>query len=81
MRYVASGVVGSIALLAATAAVGGCGNRTLETGYVYTPLGASKNERRAFYAGPFSPEAAAAQNEAQAELQNRRPAHGNGTGN
>ena len=35
----------------------GCGSRRLETGYQYTPLGATPVQRRAYYAGPFSPEA------------------------
>lgn len=36
----------------------GCGGHKLETGYVYTPLGDSTaKQRRAYYAGPFSPEA------------------------
>jgi hypothetical protein len=40
--------------------LGGCSN-TLETGYVPRALGASSTERRGYYASPFTPEAAAAQ--------------------
>jgi hypothetical protein len=35
----------------------GCSSDKLETGYQYTPLGATPTQRRAYYAGPFSPEA------------------------
>ena len=38
----------------------GCSN-ALETGYVPRALGASSTERRGYYASPFTPEAAAAQ--------------------
>lgn len=47
-------------LLAAPAsicALAGCGGKQLETGYTFTPLGDSPAQRRAYYAGPFSPEA------------------------
>jgi len=48
----------------------GCkGNSTLESGYQYTPLGASPAARRAFYAGPFSVEARDAQLERSREGQ------------
>ena len=40
--------------------VGGCSN-TLDSGYVPRPLGVSSSERRGYYASPFTPEAAAAQ--------------------
>lgn len=43
-------------------ATGGCGMQ-LETGYTYRPLDASAVQRRAYYASPFSPEKAAAQQE------------------
>lgn len=47
-----------LALLVLTSiAAPGCGGRKLETGYQYTPLGATPVQRRAYYAGPFSPEA------------------------
>jgi hypothetical protein len=36
-------------------AAGGCESK-LETGYKYTPLGASEEQRRAFYAPAFSPQ-------------------------
>jgi hypothetical protein len=35
----------------------GCGSNKLETGYAYTPLGSTPTQRRAYYAGPFTPEA------------------------
>jgi len=41
-------------------ALAGCSN-ALETGYVPRALGASSTERRGYYASPFTPEAAAAQ--------------------
>ena len=44
-------------LLALVAPLAGCGSRKLETGYQYTPLGSTPVQRRAYYAGPFSPEA------------------------
>lgn len=45
----------SLALAALT--IVGCGSNKLETGYVYTPLGSTPSQRRAYYAGPFSAEA------------------------
>lgn len=50
----------ALAILIASVTVVGCGSRQLETGYTYTPLGASPAQRRAYYAGPFSPEARSA---------------------
>ena len=47
----------ALAFVIASVTVVGCGSRQLETGYAYTPLGASPAQRRAYYAGPFSPEA------------------------
>lgn len=53
----------TIGVILATACAGlGCGGK-LETGYRYRPLGESQAQRRAYYAGPFSPEARAAQME------------------
>lgn len=49
-------VLSSFALLP----LSGCGSNKLETGYRYSPLGESAIQRRAYYAGPFSPEARAA---------------------
>ena len=49
--------------LAALAALAGCGESQLEDGYKYRPLNASSAERRAYYASPFSPEKAAAEQE------------------
>lgn len=63
-----------VVLLAFLAA--GCSSNTLETGYRYTPIGAPANsgaQRRAYYSGPFSREARAAQAEQQNVLDNRRP--------
>ncbi|MEM6315105.1 MAG: hypothetical protein AAF743_13515 [Planctomycetota bacterium] len=56
-------------------AVPGCGSNELETGYRIRPLKASRAEQRAFYAGPFSPEARAAQVESfqSDEARRRRP--------
>ena len=53
-------------------AVGGCGPQ-LETGYKYRPLNATPTERRAYYASPFSPEKAAADQERK---QQNRPSLG-----
>ena len=51
----------------------GCGSNKLETGYAYTPLSSTPTQRRAYYAGPFSPEARdAAQQEAPAAAPERR---------
>ena len=50
----------------------GCGPQ-LETGYKYRPLNATPTERRAYYASPFSPEKAAAEQERR---QQNRPALG-----
>ena len=48
----------TLALLALAGASSiGCSSNKLETGYVYTPLGSTPSQRRAYYAGPFSPEA------------------------
>lgn len=64
------------AVLAASAAfwaaAGGCGPQ-LETGYKYRPLNATPTERRAYYASPFSPEKAAAEQERK---QQNRPSLG-----
>ena len=46
-----------ITLLSFAACNTGCGSRKLETGYAYAPLGASPVQRRAYYAGAYSPEA------------------------
>jgi hypothetical protein len=54
----------------------GCGEKKLETGYAYTPLGDSPTKRRSYYADPFSPESRAAQQERQSDLQDRRPVPG-----
>lgn len=48
----------------------GCANR-LETGYEPNRLNSTPAQRRAFYAAPFSPEAAAAPDRDD-ELANRR---------
>lgn len=51
----------------------GCGGGKLETGYKYVPLGQTPTQRRANYAGPFSPEAREAQIERWQDDTNRRP--------
>jgi hypothetical protein len=58
--------------IAAAAAAGGC-SLQLETGYKYRPLGASPTERRAYYASPFTPEAAAAEQERASQNRTHRP--------
>lgn len=51
----------------------GCGKGQLETGYKYTPLGSTTSQRRAYYSGPFSPEARQAQMEQVNQAGTRRP--------
>ena len=51
------------ALVIATILLAGCGPARLETGYVPRPLGSTEDQRKGYYAGPFSPEARAAQAE------------------
>ena len=53
----------------------GCSSR-LETGYQPRPLGVSAAERKAYYASPYTPEAAAAGRAQQADdfRSTRRPA-------
>ena len=53
-------------------AAGGC-SMQLETGYKYRPLNASPTQRRAYYAGPYTPEAAAAQHENGGESRFHKP--------
>jgi hypothetical protein len=58
---------------------GGCGSRKLETGYQYTPLDATPVQRRAYYAGAFSPEARDAMMSREGEAEGnvgRRPTGG-----
>jgi hypothetical protein len=66
--------------LAGTAILGvGCSNNELETGYKFQRLGSSTaTQRRAFYAGPFSPEAREAMLEGNGDAQSaqRRPRPG-----
>lgn len=50
----------------------GCSNTT-ETGYTPRALGDSDTMQRGYYASPFSPEAQQAENERQADFQQRRP--------
>ena len=49
---------------------GGCGPQ-LETGYKYRPLNSTVEQRRAYYAPPYSPEQAKAEQERR---QQNRPA-------
>lgn len=63
MKHATLLIIGSMLLLA------GC-NAELETGYKPKKLGVSDEERRAYYAAPFSPESAAGGNNA---LKGRRP--------
>lgn len=55
--------------------IGACANK-LETGYVPVKLNASPQQRRAFYAPPFSPEARSVPSR-EDELNMRRPQPGN----
>jgi hypothetical protein len=50
----------------------GCGEGKLETGYKYRRLGSTMTQRRAYYAGPFSPEAREAEMEQLMEGGPRR---------
>ena len=50
----------------------GCAGDRLETGYNYTPLGATPAQRRGYYADPFSPESRAAQLEQTSDIESRR---------
>jgi hypothetical protein len=54
---------------------GGC-NSGLVTGYQPRRLGDSPAARRAYYAGKFTPEARAAEQERAEELRARRPTPG-----
>ncbi len=54
----------------------GCGSARLETGYQPNPIGTTNVQRRAFYSGPFSPEARQAQIEEIQERGSRRPSPG-----
>jgi hypothetical protein len=54
----------------------GCTKTTLETGYEPRKLGSTQAERRGFYAPAFSPEAAEARMDREAELEMRRPRPG-----
>ena len=49
-----------LGLMLALMATAGCASK-LETGYVPRPLGAATPLRRGYYAQPFTPQAAAAQ--------------------
>lgn len=51
--------------LFAAIVLAGCGPSRLETGYVPRPLGSTEDQRKGYYAGPFSPEARAAQAEGE----------------
>lgn len=58
-NLISSLVISSVGL-AGLLAVAGCSD-SLATGYTPRPLGVSSTERRGYYASPFTPEAAAAQ--------------------
>jgi hypothetical protein len=53
----------------------GCSNE-LETGYKPVSLGASGAARRSYYASPFTPEAQAAEQDRESEINARRPRPG-----
>jgi hypothetical protein len=64
-------VVVIVCLIAAGAV--GCGESALETGYEPRKIGASVAQRRAYYASPYTPQAQAAQQERDQDLESRRP--------
>ena len=69
----------AVGLVGASALGTGCQSNELETGYQFTRLGKSTPaQRRAYYAGPFSPEARNAMLEGNGESQanTRRPRPG-----
>jgi hypothetical protein len=68
--------LGVIALLTFTQLQTGCGSARLETGYQPNPIGTTNVQRRAFYSGPFSPEARQAQIQEIQERGSRRPSPG-----
>ena len=55
------------------AALAGCNSATTETGYEPRKLGMSEAQRKGLYAPKYSPEAAQAQAEREAEAKSRRP--------
>lgn len=65
---------GALVLITVSTGLIGCSNK-LETGYEPVKLNATPAQRRAFYALPFSPEAAAAPDREE-ELNLRRPRPG-----
>jgi hypothetical protein len=70
-RRIVLGMVGAVVV----ASAGGC-NSGLVTGYQPRRLGDSPAARRAYYAGKFTPEARAAEQERAEELRTRRPTPG-----
>lgn len=69
----------AIGLIGASPLALGCQSNELETGYKFTRLGkATPAQRRAYYAGPFSPEARNAMLDGNGESQSaaRRPRPG-----
>lgn len=52
----------AIAMLTLALAAAGCGMQ-LETGYAYRPLNSTDAQRKAYYASPFTPEKAGADND------------------
>ena len=62
-------------LIGLIALAGGCSS-TLETGYKPRLLGDSEIRRRAYYAGQFTTEAKAAEQEQRLNDQERRPGPG-----
>ena len=70
-------LLGVLAVLSATTLTAGVGcNDGLVTGYQPRRLGDSPAARRAYYAGRFTPEARAAEQERAEELRARRPTAG-----
>jgi hypothetical protein len=62
----------NLSWLLVLALAAGCSNQ-LETGYKPQSLGASSSLRRSYYAGPFTPESQAAQEDRDTEINARRP--------
>ena len=70
----------SLVTLPLLSLLAGCGAARLETGYQPRALGSTEDQRKGYYAGPFSPEAQAVQREGGDGAAPRRPGAGPGAG-
>ena len=70
----------TLPLLSLLALIAGCGAARLETGYQPRALGSTEDQRKGYYAGPFSPEAQAVQREGGNGGVPRGPGAGPGAG-